>query len=183
MGEPLNIYGDGHVEDIDGNPIPGNWGTVDIGGTENSTADIGTQVDVGLRQSDLDSLASSTAPADGQPRIAQSEWLEAPLWVNSETGLSSSLQSNLQEVVDTGGYRIIPLFDIVQGTGDTAEYHIISWGVVEVTGVDLTAALKFKHLTIQRACRYDGKFTATDNLSYDGIDNVQGAFAAAILVE
>jgi hypothetical protein len=183
MGDPLNIYGDGHIEDADGNTIPGNWGTVDIGGEENSTADIGTQVEEGLRQSDLDSLASATAPADGQPRIAQSEWMEAPLWVNSETGLSSSLQSPLQDVVDTGGYRIIPLFDVVQGTGDTAEYHIISWGVVEVTGVDLTAALKFKHLTIQRACRYDGKFTATDNLSYDGIDNVQGAFAAAILVE
>jgi putative Flp pilus-assembly TadE/G-like protein len=178
-----SIYGDGHVENGDGTTIPGNWGTVDIGGEENSTADIGNQVDDGLRQSDLDSLASSTSPADGQPRIPDSSEMGAPLWVNSETGLSSSLQSPLQNIVASGTSKIIPLFDVVTGTGDTAEYHIVSWGVVKVTSVDLTAALADKHLKIQKLDEYNGTFTATDDLSDQGLDNIQGAYAAAILVE
>lgn len=180
-GDEINIYGDGHIEDTDGNPVPGNWGTVDIGGEENSTADIGDQVVDGLRQSDLDSLASSTAPETGQPRIPDSAEMGAPLWVNSETGLSASLQSPLTTIMDSGTPKIIPLFDVVAGTGDTAEYHIVSWAVVMVTGVNLHGALKFKHLTIERRYTYEGTFTATDDLS--NTDNVQGAFAAAILVE
>ena len=178
-GNERKIYGDGHMEDAAGNPVPGNWGTVDIGGEENSTADIGDQIEEGLRQSDLDSLASSTAPADGQPRIPDSSEMAAPLWVNAETGLSSSLQSPLEDIVGTP--RIIPLFDVVSGTGDTAEYHIVGWGVVIVTDVNLTTAVHLKHLTIQRCYTYEGTFTAASDLS--DTDNVQGAFAAAILVE
>jgi hypothetical protein len=182
--ETRSIYGDGHVEK-DGITIPGNWGTVDIGGEENSTADLNVQIDVGLRQSDLDSLHATSSPADpdGGPRIPDPSYMKAPIYVNSETGLSASLKDNLQAVVDSGDYKIIPLFDTVTGTGDTAEYSIISWGVVKVTGVTLTGALKMKHVEIQKYYTYDGTFRATDDLSDDSIDNIQGAFAGAVLVE
>ena len=178
-GDQRSIYADGTMEDSAGDRIPGNWGTVDIGDANNSTDDIGAQILEGLRQSDLDALASSTALADGQPRILDSSELAAPLWVDADTGISTALKAPLEEII--GIPKIVPLFGSVSGTGDTAEYRIIGWGVVMVTEVDLLGALADRHLTVQRCYTYDGTLTATTDLS--DTDNIQGAFAAATLVE
>ena len=178
-GDQRSIYADGTMQDSDGNRIPGNWGTVDIGDDNNSTDDIGEQIIEGLRQSDLDALASSAALADGQPRIPDSSELAAPLWVDADTGISTTLKAPLEQVM--GIPKIVPLFGSVSGTGDTAEYRIIGWGVVMVTEVDLLGALADRHLTVQRCYTYDGTLTATTDLS--DTDNIQGAFAAAMLVE
>jgi len=177
-GDQLNIFDD-HMEDADGNTVPGNWCTVDIGDDNNSTDDIGDQIGEGLRQSDLDALASSTTLIDGQTRIPDSSELAAPLWVDAETGLSTSLRVPLQEIM--GVPKIIPLFETVYGTGDAAEYRIVSWGVVIITDVDLLGALSQRHVTLQRCYTYNGTLTAASDLS--DTDNIQGAFAAAMLVE
>ena len=176
-GEQLNIFDD-HMEDADGNVVPGNWCTVDIGAEANATSDLIAQMNEGLRQTDLDFLAASTGP-DGQPRIPNPTEIADPLWVDAEPGLSTAMKDTLEELI--GVPKIIPLFDIVYGTGDTAQYHIVSWGVVMVTEVELLGALSKRHITLQRCSNYDGTLTAASDLS--DTDTVQGAFAAAMLVE
>ena len=53
-----SIYGDGRLEDELGNAIPGNWGTLDVGASNNSSSVLVDQINNGLRQQDLDYLHS-----------------------------------------------------------------------------------------------------------------------------
>ena len=60
-GEEWSVYGDGKLKDSSGNVIPGNWGTLDIGSSANSTADINDQILDGL-DSQLLQLSGSLGP-------------------------------------------------------------------------------------------------------------------------
>ena len=179
IGTERSIYGDGHIEDNNGNHLGGNWGTVDIGEDNNSANDMRDQIREGLRQSDLDALAADVGP-DGLPRIPDNTELQAPVWVNGDTGLSAGIQSAVEDIMFTP--RLIPIYDDVSGPGNNSEFHIVCWGVVEVIDVDLRGNLANKHLTIRRGEAYMGKLTANTDLS-DTSNTIQGAVAAAMLVE
>ena len=179
IGSERSIYGDGHIEDSSGNHLGGNWGTVDIGEDNNSANDMRDQILEGLRQSDLDGLAADIGP-DGLPRIPDNTKLQAPVWVNGDTGLSAGMQSAVEDILFTP--RIIPLYDYVSDPGDNSEFRIVSWGTVEVIDVDLHGALPNKHLTIRRGQAYMGTLSANTDLS-DTSNTIQGVFAAAMLVE
>ena len=80
----------------------------------------------GLGQDDLDSLAS-----DG--RIPDNSHIDSsqPIWLQGEPGLSSGLKHSVQAV--KGKKKVIPIFDqLGGGGGNTAEFHIVGWGVVTV---------------------------------------------------
>ena len=55
-GDEWTAYGDGKLKDGSGNDVPGNWGTCDIGDTNNSSSELNDQILNGLRQADLDAL-------------------------------------------------------------------------------------------------------------------------------
>ena len=180
-GDQTNIFNDdGRMEDSSGTILPGNWGTVDAGAMNNSNNDLSGQIADGLRQADLNALAGQTSPYTGDVRIPDSSELGAPVWVNGDTGVPNGVTRHELEAL-IGTTRIIPLFDVRSGPGNTAEYHVVAWGVIVLTDVILTGALANRHLTIQRSYTYEGTLTATTNLS--DTDNVQGAYAAAMLVE
>lgn len=67
-GDEWSVYGS-KMEDDFGNNIPGNFGTLDIGGSNNSTSDLRDQILNGLRQTDLDELYSDTVVASPRIRI------------------------------------------------------------------------------------------------------------------
>ena len=92
-GDTWTIYGDGQMLDGSGNPVPGNWGTLDIGSQSNSTSDLGDQIVNGLDQTDLDALLQ-----DG--RIPSDEYIDAqdPTWLQADTGISIGLRSYVQQV-------------------------------------------------------------------------------------
>ena len=124
-GDQWTVYGDGRLTDALGNNVPGNWGTVDIGSTDNSTSNMNDQILNGLRQTDLDALAS-----DGRiPNNSQIDGSQ-PAWLQGEPGLSVGLKQSVQAV--HGLKKVIPIFDQVGGTGNTSEFHIVGWGVVTV---------------------------------------------------
>jgi hypothetical protein len=47
------------MEDEFGNEIPGNWEIINVGSDANSTSTLVDQINVGLRQEDLNSLAEN----------------------------------------------------------------------------------------------------------------------------
>ena len=179
IGTERSIYGDGHIEDDDGNHLGGNWGGVDIGEDIASADDMRDQIRDGLRQSDLDALADDEGP-DGLPRIPDNTKLEAPVWVSGDPGLSAGIQCAVEDIMFTP--RIVPLYDSVSLPGNNSEFHIVAWGIVEVIDVDLHGNLSNKHLTIRRGQTYMGTLSANADLS-DTSKTIQGAAAAAILVE
>ncbi len=174
VGDTWSVYGDGKLEDTVGNVIPGNWGTLDIGNSNNSTADLSNQILDGLRQEDLDALY-----ADG--RIPTNEYIDAgaPFSANGDPGLSSGIKNAVQQV--EGTTKLIPIYDTVSGQGANVEFHVVGWGAVEVVDSQWGGA-KNTYVRIKKAYLYDGYLTAPSDLTVP-TGNAEGAYASPVLIE
>ena len=177
-GDDFVMYADGRFEDGYGNTRPGNWGSVDIGASGNSNADLKDQIVDGLRQSDLDSLASDIGP-DGYPRIPDNTELPVPMWAQGDTGLSAGMKGALAEVV--GIPKLVPIVDVLAGqNGNNAEFHFVKWGYVMVTEYNFSGSDKY--VTVEKMYAYDGSLKPNNDLS-DTTDLIEGAYASAGLIE
>jgi hypothetical protein len=121
-----------------GTGSPGNRGTVDIGGSNNSTSDIARQILHGVSAEDL-------AVFGGELKFDEN----GELTLNGDTGISAGVKDELASIC--GQVRAIPLFASVQGPGNNAQYKIVHWAGVRVMAVKLTGSMKGKHVTIQPA--------------------------------
>lgn len=175
VGDTWVIYGDGKMEDLSGNPIPGNWGTVDIGDENNSTSDMGDQIVNGLRQTDLDALH-----ADG--RIDTDQYIDAQqtTWLQADPGLSSGMKHYVQQI--HGQTRIIPLYEELQvAGGNNLEFKITQWGVVKVVDSNFQGS-KNSYIKVQKAYIYESKLRPHGSLSVYQ-DVVSGAYTSPTLIE
>lgn len=121
-----------------GTGSPGNRGTVDIGHSNNSTADIARQIVHGISAADFAAL--------GKPL----EFDEAgELTLNGDTGISAGMKDELASII--GQKRIIPIFTHVTGNGNNATFTIVRCEGVRVLDVKLTGPMRKKHLTVQPA--------------------------------
>lgn len=175
-GDTWSVYGDGKLTDASGATIPGNWGTVDIGPANNSTADLREQILNGLRQSDLDALF-----ADG--RIPTNTHIDGTLamWLNADPGLSSGMKSAVQAI--HGQTRMIPIYDTLGGQpqGNNLEYRVVCWGVVTVVDSQWNGANN-TFVLVQKSYTYDGELPSQVGLSNtSGV--IDGAFTSPVLVE
>ena len=121
-----------------GTGSPGNRGTVDIGGSNNSTCDIARQILDGISAQDLVDL--------GKPLEFDAS---GPLGLNGDTGISAGVKDELAAI--KGQPRIIPVFESVSGNGNNAQYSIVKWQGIRIMAVKLTGSMSQKHVTIQVA--------------------------------
>ena len=167
------IYGDGKLEDGDGNVVPGNWGTVDIGGTDNSTADLVDQINDGLRQEDLDDLAN-----DGRIPLSTHIDTNQPANINGDPGLSVGIKSAVRAA--HGKKRIIPIYDTFDASVGL-EFHIVRWGVITVIDSNWTGE-KNTSVKVEKDCVYSGELRPQTDLA-NVVDVIEGAFTSPVLVE
>jgi Flp pilus assembly protein TadG len=119
-----------------GTGCPGNRGTVDIGGSNNSTSDIARQIVSGISPGDLAQMGGSLQfDAHGE------------LHLNGDTGISAGVKDELASII--GKPRIIPIFRTVYGPGNNADYTIVKFVGVRILGVKLTGSMTSKYLMIQ----------------------------------
>ncbi len=121
-----------------GTGSPGNRGTVDIGSSNNSTADIARQILDGVSPEDMEYH-------DGVLEFDSNG--ELPL--NGDTGISAGVKDELTAI--KGQPRLIPIFSTVYGPGNNAEYTIVKWAGVRIMYVKLTGAMSQKRVIIQPA--------------------------------
>jgi hypothetical protein len=121
-----------------GTGSPGNRGTVDIGGCNNSTKDIARQITDGVSPDDL-------AHHGGKLEFDANG--ELPL--NGDTGISAGVKDELASII--GQPRMIPIFESVSGPGNNATYTIVKFVGVSVLEVKLTGSMSSKRVTIQPA--------------------------------
>lgn len=121
-----------------GTGSPGNRGTVDIGGSNNSTADIVRQILHGVNADDL--------AHHGGALIFD---VNGKLYLNGDTGISAGVKDDLAAI--KGQPRIIPIFSEVHGPGNNAIYTIVKWMGIRIMDVKLTGPMSQKHVTIQAA--------------------------------
>jgi hypothetical protein len=122
-----------------GTGMPGNRGTVDIGSSNNSTADIARQIVEGIRPSDL-------AYHGGELRFGE----DGVLHLNGDTGISAGVKDELASII--GQPRIIPIFRTVVGPGNNADYSIVKFVGVRIMEVKLTGSMSSKRVIVQ-PCR------------------------------
>jgi Flp pilus assembly protein TadG len=121
-----------------GTGSPGNRGTVDIGGANNSTADIARQIVHGISEQDILDLGKSLSfNAQGS------------MTLNGDTGISAGVKDELASII--GKPRIIPIFSTVTGNGNNATYTIVKWVGIRILQVKLTGAMSQKAVIIQPA--------------------------------
>jgi len=121
-----------------GTGSPGNRGTVDIGGANNSTNDIARQIVEGVSKEDMEKIGGSLEfDHNGE------------LELNGDTGISAGVKDELASIV--GQPRIIPIFSQVQGPGNNAQYTIVKFVGVRVCEVKLTGSMSSKKVIIQPA--------------------------------
>jgi Flp pilus assembly protein TadG len=175
IGENWSIYGDGQIVDNEGNTIPGNYGTLDIGDSDNSTRDLVRQIREGLAESDLSELNS-------EGRTGQSGYIGGTeqFWVQADTGLSVGMKS---AVIDNhGATKLVPIIDTVNaGTGNTAEYLVVGWGVVQIVDSHWEGSFSSRQITVKKAYMYDEDLRANPDLS-DVVDIVEAAYTSPALV-
>lgn len=121
-----------------GTGSPGNRGTVDIGGANNSTSDIARQIVHGISEDDLIDLGKPLVLAD-----------DGKMSLNGDTGISAGVKDELASII--GQTRIIPIFSNVSGNGNNAMYTIVRWVGVRVLAVKLTGPMNGKYLMVQSA--------------------------------
>lgn len=121
-----------------GTGSPGNRGTVDIGSSNNSTADIARQIVYGISSSDLACLGGSL-------QFDSSGYL----YLNGDTGISAGVKDELASII--GQTRIIPIFDQVTGPGNNAQYRIVKFVGVRILEVVLTGKMSSKRVMVQPA--------------------------------
>jgi Flp pilus assembly protein TadG len=113
---------------------PGNFGTVDIGDTNNSNADTTRQILYGPNQDDLDKMGGQIAfGADGT------------LTMQGDTGISAGFKDELESI--RGQKRIIPIYSAVTGQGNNTYFTIVAFAGITILDVQLTTGDKY--LTIQ----------------------------------
>jgi hypothetical protein len=120
-----------------GTGAPGNRGTVDIGGSNNSTSDIARQIVYGISAADMAQMPSAKLEFNS----------EGKLYLNGDTGISAGVKDELAMIV--GETRIIPIFSNVTGNGNNATFTIVKFCGVRVMHVKLTGS--DKHVLVQPA--------------------------------
>ncbi|HOA75533.1 MAG TPA: TadG family pilus assembly protein [Phycisphaerae bacterium] len=136
-------------ESSDGQLPPGNFGTVDIGAANNSTADISRQIRYGISAADLAHLG-------GELRFNN----DGKIYLNGDTGLSAAVKDDLEAI--KGQPRAIPLFTHVSGPGNNATYTIVAFAGIRVMDVKLTGSMSSKAVIVQPAVVVDDAVIVED---------------------
>lgn len=117
---------------------PGNRGTIDIGGANNSTSDLSRQILHGISKQDFIDL--------GYPLEFDEN---GELDLNGDTGISAGVKDELATLI--GKTRIIPIYAEVHGNGNNAKFTIVRWEGVRILSVKLTGKGSGKRVMIQPA--------------------------------
>lgn len=121
-----------------GTGSPGNRGTVDIGSSNNSTADIARQIVSGISPADF-------AYHGGSLELDVND----ELGLNGDTGISAGVKDELASII--GQPRLVPIFNAVVGPGNNAQYTIVQFAGIRITEVKLTGKQTSKRVMVQPA--------------------------------
>jgi len=133
----------------------GNWGTVDIGPSNNSTADIRRQIAYGVSQADLDAIDNDNSSnglvlsdgfIDNNGNIVSKSHPEARPYkdLNGDTGISLGFKDAILGSNHFPGIiglpRVILIHESVTGPGNNAEYRIVGFENVRIMAFNTRGA-------------------------------------------
>lgn len=117
---------------------PGNFGTIDIGGNDNSSSVLARQILYGPTRADL-------AHHGGKIELDEN----GELFLNGDTGISAGIKDELTSII--GKPRVIPIYRTVAYNGNNATFTIVAFVGIRILAVELEGPQSRKHVTIQPA--------------------------------
>jgi Flp pilus assembly protein TadG len=113
---------------------PGNWGTVKVGVSNNSTSVLAAQIQYGITPSQLATFPNGT--------IALDTTLTPPsITFGGNPGISAGIKSALDAII--GNPVAIPIYDQSGGNGNNAWYRVIAFASVRVMAVNFQGNPKY----------------------------------------
>ena len=109
------------------NGSPGNWGTVKIGVSNNSTSTLGDQIRNGISASQLSAWA---AIFPNQTIRFSSSTTPPSLTLGGNPGISAGIKSDLDAII--GQARFVPIYTTVSGNGNNTVYTIVKFAGVRL---------------------------------------------------
>ena len=109
-----------------GSGAPGNRGMVNIGRSNNSTAEVARQIVEGLSEADF-AFHGGSLEIDSDT---------GQLMLNGDPGISAGMKDELASII--GRPTVVPIFNDLSGNGNNAEYTIVEFGGIRIMEVQLT---------------------------------------------
>lgn len=113
---------------------PGNWGTIKVGVSNNSTSTLSSQIQYGITPAQLATFPNSTIALDttqNPPSIIFS----------GNPGISAGIKSALESII--GDPVIIPIYDINGGNGNNAWYRVVKFAPARILDVNFQGNPKY----------------------------------------
>jgi hypothetical protein len=117
-----------------GSGSPGNWGTIKVGVSNNSTAILSSQIQYGITPVELATYPSSTIQLD-QSQSPPS------ITFSGNPGLSAGIKSALQSII--GQPVAVPIYDETGGNGSNTWYRVIAFQPARVLSVNFQGNPKY----------------------------------------
>jgi Flp pilus assembly protein TadG len=112
----------------------GNWGTIKVGVSNNSTSTLGSQIRYGITPSQLATYPDST--------IQLSNSTNPPsITFGGNPGISSGIKDDLTSII--GRPVVLPIYDQTGGNGNNATYRVVAFAPVRIVAVDFQGNPKY----------------------------------------
>jgi hypothetical protein len=113
---------------------PGNWGTIKVGVSNNSTSVLNSQILNGITPAQLATFPNST--------IALDTTLNPPsITFSGNPGISAGIKSSLNAII--GRPVIVPIYDVNGGNGNNAWYRVIAFQPARILSVNFQGNPKY----------------------------------------
>jgi Flp pilus assembly protein TadG len=144
---------------------PGNWGTIKVGVSNNSTSTLSSQIQYGITPSQLATFPNSTIQLD----TTQSP---PSIIFSGNPGISAGIKSALSSII--GNPVVVPIYDEAGGNGSNAWYRVIAFQPARILSVNFQGNPKY--LIIQPCLLNDATAipgTAQSSWTSGGLISVQ----------
>jgi Flp pilus assembly protein TadG len=113
---------------------PGNWGTIKVGVSNNSTSTLGAQIDNGITPAQLATFPNSTIQLDTTQTPPSITFPGNP-------GISAGIKDDLISII--GKPVAVPIYDLNGGNGDNAWYRVIAFQPAVILSVNFQGNPKY----------------------------------------
>jgi hypothetical protein len=117
-----------------GSGSPGNWGTINVGVTNNSTSILGAQIRYGITPAQLATYPNSTICLDTSQTPPSCNFSGSP-------GISAGIKDDLTAII--GQPRFVPIYDQNGGNGNNAWYRVIYFQAARILSVNFQGNPKY----------------------------------------
>jgi hypothetical protein len=113
---------------------PGNWGTINVGVSSNSTSTLGAQIRYGITPAQLATYPNSTIQLD-------STQTPPSITFSGDPGISAGIKDDLTAII--GKPVVVPIYDINGGNGNNAWYRVIAFQPCRILSVSFQGNPKY----------------------------------------